>query len=245
MDYKKISLSAKDWIAAISIFLAADGILAFFYYRSLLVFLVLFLTFPFFFNLYKKNLIKKRNKQLIEEFSETLFSVSLNLKAGYSVENAFVEAYRDITLFYGKESIMAEEIVRIRKGLEINITLEELIEDLAVRSGEEDILLFSDVCKCAKRNGGNISEVLISTAEKIRDSICVSREIENYIQEKKLELRIMEVMPYFILLYLEITSSGYFNPLYEGIKGRIFMTTALILYISAVAIGEKIISIKA
>lgn len=244
MDYNNISLKMKDWAIAFVIFSGGCGIFAFFYYRSIIVFFIALLLFPVFIRFYKKLLIKRRKEKLVEEFSETLFSVSLNLKAGYSVENAFVEAYKDITLFYGEESLMAEEIIRIRKGLEINITLEDLIEDLAIRSKEEDIVLFSDVCKCAKRNGGNISEVLISTAEKIRDSICVSREITTFIQEKKLELRIMEVMPYCILLYLEIASSGYFDPLYEGIKGRIFMTAALMIYISAVVIGEKILDIK-
>lgn len=104
--------------------------------------------------------------------------------------------------------------------------------------------MFSDVVKSAKRNGGNITEVLSGTADRIRESICVDAEIETIISEKKLELRIMEGMPFLILMYLEVTSVGYFDVLYEGIRGRLFMTIALLLYIAAIILGNKIMKIK-
>ena len=139
---------------------------------------------------------------------------------------------------------MAEEILRIKRGLEINITLEELIDNLAKRSGAEEIEMFSDVCKSAKRNGGNIAEVLTDTAERIRESICVDAEIDNLMAEKKLEFRIMSVMPFVILIYINITSAGYFDVLYEGIFGRVFMTVALLIFAGALILGRKIMRIN-
>ncbi len=244
MDYLKYDLSKKEWAMAIGIY--ALGILAisYFFYRSWVVFLLLSPGFYLFFKYYKNMLIKKRKKKLVEEFSEVLFSVSVNIKAGYSVENAFLEAYKDIKLFYGENSLMADEIMRIKKGMEINITLEDLIEDLAKRSHEKDILLFSEVCKSAKRNGGNITEVLLNTAERIRGGINVDKEIDTLLSEKKLELRIMEIMPFFIMMYLEVTSVGYFNVLYQDYKGRILMTACLLGYMGAVYVGKRILDIE-
>ena len=193
---------------------------------------------------YRGSLKEKRNKKLLEEFSETLNSISINMRAGYSIENAFLEAHKDIKLFYGERSLMAGEILRIRRGLEINMTLEELVENLSKRSGAEEIEMFSDVLKSAKRNGGNISEVLTDTAGRIHESICVDAEIENLMAEKKLEFRIMAVMPFVILIYLNITSVGYFDVLYEGIFGRVFMTAALITFAAALMLGRKIMRIS-
>lgn len=244
MDYEKYVLSKKEWIKGGAVYLLCCACIGFFFYRSVVVAVALLVGFPLFVKIYRKKLIKERKKKLIDEFSETLYSVSINMKSGYSLENAFVEAYKDIKLFYKEDSLMAEEIMRIRKGLEINITLEELIEDLANRSNEEEIRMFSDVCKSAKRNGGNITEVLSYTADRIREGICVDKEIEILISEKRLELRIMEAVPFFLLLYLEITSKGYFDILYSGIKGRLFMTGCLLLYILAVVLGQKIVGIK-
>lgn len=244
MDYEKYVLSKTEWAESILLYVFGCGIVGFFFYRSYLVSLLILPGYPLFLKFFKKELIKKRKKRLIDEFSETLISVSINLKSGYSLENAFVEAYKDITMFYGKTSLMAEEIMRIRKGLEINITLEDLIEDLAERSDEEEIRMFGDVLKSAKRNGGNITEVLSFTADRIREGICVDKEIEVLISEKRLELRIMEAVPFLILIYLELTSVGYFDVLYEGIRGRLFMTICLLVYAAAVLLGHRITEIK-
>lgn len=244
MDYREYTLCFREKAAGLLVYIGICLIVAYFFYRSFYVFVALIPGIFFFFGFLRRMLCEKRKKKLKDEFSETLYSVSVNMRAGYSLENAFLEAYRDLKLFYGEKSLMAGEVMRIRKGLEINITLEELIEDLSYRSGVEEIKMFGDVVKSAKRNGGNITEVLSGTADRIRESICVDAEIETIISEKKLELRIMEGMPFLILMYLEVTSVGYFDVLYEGIRGRLFMTLALFLYIAAIILGNKIMKIR-
>lgn len=244
MDYEKYIFSKTEWIKAIAIYVSGCGCIGIFFYRSLAVSAALLVGFPLFVTNYKKTLKARRKKKLVDEFSETLYSVSVNMRSGHSLENSFIEAYKDIKMFYKEESLMAEEILRIRKGLEINITLEDLIEDLANRSNEEEIKMFSDVCKSAKRNGGSITEVLSYTADRIREGICVDKEIEVLISEKRLEFRIMEAVPFFLLVYLQLTSKGYFDILYSNLKGRLFMTTCLFVYILAVIIGRRITEIN-
>lgn len=244
MNYEEYPFSLQERVTELFLYLSGCFAIGYFFYRSYFVSALLIPGFFFFNRFYRLRLIGKRKRRLVEEFSETLYSVSVNMRSGYSLENAFVEAYKDIVMFYGKESLMAEEILRIRKGLEINITLEELIENLAKRSGSEEVIMFAEVCKIAKRNGGNITEVLSDTADKIRESICVDKEIEVLVSEKKLELRIMEAVPFFILVYLNVTSGGYFDVLYEGIRGRLFMTVCLFVYAAAVLLGHRIMKIK-
>ena len=244
MDYKIYKLSKTEYCKGTLIYACFCAVVAFFFYKSAIAAVFMVPGIAVFMKYYRNGLKEKRNKKLLEEFSETLGSVSVNLRAGYSIENAFLEAYKDIKLFYGEKSLMAEEIMRIRRGLEINMTLEELVENLAERSGAEEIEMFSDVLKSAKRNGGNIAEVLTDTAERIRESICVDAEIENLMAEKKLEFRIMTVMPFVILIYLSVTSAGYFDVLYEGIFGRVFMTAALTTFAAALMLGRKIMRIS-
>ena len=244
MDYRTYKLSKVEYLKAVLMYAGMSATIAYFFYRSMTVFALIAPGFIVFVRIYRNFLKEKQKKKLLEEFSETLNSISINMRAGYSIENAFLEAYKDIKLFYGEESLMAEEILRIRRGLEINITLEELVENLAGRSDAEEIEMFSDVLKSAKRNGGNITEVLTDTASRIRESICVDAEIETIMAEKKLELRIMEGMPFVILVYLNITSVEYFDVLYEGIFGRVFMTVALLIYATALMLGRKIMRIS-
>lgn len=244
MNYEKYKMCATEWIVSVGLFILGDGVISFFFYRSMIAFFVLLVAYPLFLMRFRKELIERRKKKLLDEFSEVLYSVSINMRSGYSLENAFVEARKDIELFYGEDSLMAEELKRIHRGLEINISLEELIDDLAKRSNDKEIALFSDVCKSAKRNGGNITEVLSNTADRIRSGIYVENEIYNILSEKKLELRIMEAVPFVLMAYLEVTSVGYFDPLYEGAAGRVFMTICFMLYLVAAFLGSKIMNIK-
>lgn len=244
MDYSDYILNNKEKIIGMLEYVFLCSVFAFFFYRSVIAFIV-FLPGVFYFRkIYIASLITKRKKKLSTEFSQTLYSVISGLKAGYSIENAFIEAKRDAELFFGSESLMVFEIQIIKSGLNMHMNLEDLIEDLGTRSGDEEILLFGDVFRCAKRNGGNITEVLSETADRIQERICIDREIDLLISEKLLELRIMEVVPFVILIYLDITSRGYFDILYEGLRGRLVMTICLMVYIVAAVVAEKIVRIK-
>ena len=244
MDYEKYRFSPAELARGLGIYIGLDAAVAYFFYRTWIVFLILLPLFPVFLKFYRESLKLSRKQKLAEEFSETLISVSTNIKAGYSLENAFPESLKDIKMFYGEKSLMVGEIQRIRKGLMVNKPLEELMEDLGKRSGVEEIILFADVLKVAKRNGGNITEVLSDTADRVREKICVDKEIKIIIAEKKLELRVMEGIPFFILLYLDFTSRGYFDVLYSGLEGRILMTGCLAVYIAAVLLAGRIVRIR-
>lgn len=244
MDYSKYSMTKREILIGIIEYLLVSALLAIFFYRSVWAFIILLPGIYGFFGVYRQHLIDKRKKRLTSEFSQTLYSVISGLKAGYSIENAFIEAGKDLNLFYGDKSLMALEIKNIKTGLSVNKNLEDMIDNLGSRSRDEDIMLFSDVFKCAKRNGGNITEVLSETADKIQERICIDEEINLLISEKRLELRIMEVIPFFILIYLDMTSRGYFDILYGNIRGIAVMTGCLIVYVAAILAAEKIVSIK-
>ncbi len=244
MNYIEYKPGIYEILTAAAIYAGLDAAVSYFFYRSFIAFFVLLPGFVLFYKRFLRIKQQERLRRLSEEFAETLYSVSNGMNAGYSMENAFLGAYRDLKLFYRDKSIMAGEILIIRKGLGVNMTLEDLIDDLAKRSGEENIAAFSDVLKCAKRYGGNVTEVLRTTAEGVREKIRVDKEIKLLITEKKLELRMMEVLPFFILMYLGITSVGYFDVLYEGLFGRIFMTACLFVYGFAVFMAEKLMRIR-
>ena len=119
----------------------------------------------------------KRRRKLEIEFREVILSVSSNLQAGYSVENAFQESYRDIVRVYGKESVMAGELRLIFRKLSNNIQLEDALANLADRSGVQDIRDFADIFQIAKRGGGGIGGVSAKTAARIGGKQEVRREM--------------------------------------------------------------------
>lgn len=244
MDYRIYHYKTHELVGDLLLAMVLSGIIAYFFYRSIAVFFCLMAGLPLFLRNRKKDRICRRKKKLAQEFTEMLECVSAGVAAGYSLENSFVEAYNDIVRFYGKESMMAGEIIRIRKGLSLNVTLEELMADLAKRSGLEDIRVFSEVFGIAKRNGGNVNDVLQNTAHVMKDKMSLENEIDVLIAEKKMEFGIMEVIPFLILMYIGTTSKGYFDILYGNVKGVVFMTICLAVYLGAVVIGSRIVNIN-
>lgn len=187
---------------------------------------------------------RKRKRRLEMEFREVILSVSSNLQAGYSVENAFQEAYRDIVLLCGKESVMAKELRLIFRKLSNNEQLESALTNLADRSGVQDIRDFADIFQIAKRGGGDMRGIIANTADIIGDKQEIRREIETVISEKKLEQQIMQYIPFFIVFYISLTTKGYFESLYHNLFGWILMTGSLVIYIVACRISDKILNIE-
>ncbi len=187
---------------------------------------------------------QKRRRRLEIQFRETILSVSSNLQAGYSVENAFQEACHDIALLYGKESVMAVEMRLILRKVNNNEQLERALTNLADRSGVQDIRDFADIFQIAKRGGGDMRGIITNTAEIISDKQEIRREIETVVSEKKLEQQIMRYMPFFIIFYISLTTKGYFESLYHNIFGWILMTGALVIYAAACRISDKILDIE-
>ena len=192
----------------------------------------------------RKSRDKKRRRVIGLQFRDAILSASAGMKAGSSVEHAFVDAGRDMALLHGASSRICEEIQIMAKGLANNLTLEELLWRMAERTDHDDIREFAEVFRIAKRSGGNMTQIINDTAKVISDRIEVEHQIVVITSAKRLEAHLMEVVPLFIILYIGITTPGFFAPLYHNIFGCIFMTVALVIYVFAYLTAERIIEIE-
>lgn len=218
----------------------AVGLLAYFFYRSLLAVVPLSAVGVLLFFRIAKEKGKKDREELAIQFRECILAVSTSLQAGYSAENAFMECRQDMALMYGEGGFMVREMDIIRRGLTINIPLEELLADMAERSGCDEIGQFAQIFSIAKRNGGNMAEIIRSSADQIGRQIRLKQELRTLLSGKRMELGIMKAMPLGILLYIELGNPGYFAPLYHNSMGIAVMTLCLAVYLGAYMLGERI-----
>jgi len=219
-------------------------IIGFLFYSSVLGIMLLSLYGLFYVRNKKKQLIEDRKWQLNLEFRDGLASVSAALSAGYSVENAFVQAVKDLKLMYAEDSLIVGEFEGIVYQIHMNRTVEDILKNLADRSCVEDIANFAEVFITAKRTGGDIIKIIRSTGNTIGDKIEVKREILTLITAKKFESNIMSLIPICIILYLRIFSPGFLDPLYHNLFGFIFMSILLVIYYVVYRLAQKIMSIE-
>ncbi len=244
MEYDTYHFSKKEIIILILKWIGISGVIAYFFYRSWIIFGIVLLCFPLFLKWQRKSATRKRKWELTLGFREAVVIVAGNLQAGNSVENAFRRTYGDLKSLYGENADITKEFLVIGRGLENNLILEKLLLDFGSRSEVEDIKDFADIFAVAKRTGGNLKEIIADTIEIISDKIEMKRSLRILISEKQFEQKIMSVIPFFILIYIGMTSPGYFDSLYHSTSGIGIMTACLAAYIVAIVWGMKITAIE-
>ncbi len=184
----------------------------------------------------------KADRRILEsQFEDAIKAVAVALKSGYSVENAFIQSGRDMGRQYGENSLIFKELESLRRGLVINISLEDMLNDLGSRSGCDPIRDFAGVFSISKRCGGNMVNTIEASTETISLMIETRQEIGAALSGRKMEQNVMKIMPFGILTYVGISSPGYFDPLYGNIMGIVLMTVLLAVYIAAYVIGDQIL----
>lgn len=243
-DYAECYFTIKEKILYFLEGIILIAMIGYFFYQSWIACLCLSPLLFLFLQEKKKELAKKRRQELSVQFKDLLLSVSANLKAGYSVENAFRESYRDIEMLYGRDSPICQEVRHITAGLENNVMLEKLLYGLGQRSHQTDIMQFADVFMIAKRSGGNMTDILAKTATVIEQKIETDKEIQLLISAKKMEQKIMNVVPFIIIFYVGTTSKGFFDVLYHNLIGIVIMTICLGFYGAAYLLSKRIVEIE-
>lgn len=194
---------------------------------------------------YRKKVQKEKEKwQLMVEFKEAMDSMISALVAGYSMENAIKEAYRDMRLLHSEDTPMMKELWEIQQKLSLQQPLDEVLLAFAGKSEVEDIISFAEIYATARKSGGNLVKVMKRTAQNISEKMEIQREIQTMIAGKKMESNCMVAIPLFIILYLQICSPGFLDPLYQSMFGRLFMTGALLLYLGAALWSRHIMKIE-
>lgn len=238
-DYNMYRFCKKDWMEFVILLLIKGILVSYLFYDSYFGMAVLFVFSYADYREIKNKKIKQQKRKLTVQFQSLMEAMTTSLNAGYSLESSFEEAKKDLLLIYEKSSLIIKELEVIITGLKMNIPLEKMLLDFGKRSSNEDINNFANVVCAAKKSGGNLIHIIQKTVNCISDKIIVEEEIETMIASKKLEEKIMMVMPYGILFYLRMTNSEYLMSLYHNPLGIILMTVFLLfIYLAGIWAGK-------
>lgn len=193
---------------------------------------------------YRRILMEKRRWQLTVQFKDATESLVSALVAGYSLENAVRQTEKDLRMMYDPDDIIMIEFSQMSHKMDLTVPAAELLRDLGVRSGVEDIRTFSEILMTARKTGGNLVRVMRRTSGNIAERIEMKREIETLIAGKKMESNCMTAIPLLIIVYLRIFSPGFLDPLYHNLLGICVMTGALAVFVAAFLWGQKLMGIR-
>lgn len=232
---------------ALKAFMQAVGItilVAFLFYRSVIALVTGIIIIPFWLKLKRKENQEKYERRMASEFKEYMLLIVAGLQAGYSLERALGQSESELRRLYHTNSVLINYVHVMNQRIAMNMQLEKAFAMFAQETGLEEAISLSEIISFAKRSGGDYGKHIRETALKIEDNISVKEEIQTITTEKRLELKVMCVMPLGILAYISLTSGSFIAPLYGNILGVGLMSVCLVVYGALIMLGRKIIDIK-
>ena len=159
-----------------------------------------------------------------------------SFKAGIIILPLVIPIYRQYSTKY-KDRAKAEFEHQYKEML-------VALKDFAERTDLESAHMFYNTFSIAQKSGGNMNNVIKRVIENIVLKESVKEEINVAINDKKLEQRIMTVIPLFLIGYISMASPGFLDIMYKSIMGNIVMTVCLIVYLLAYLWSEKIVKVS-
>lgn len=181
---------------------------------------------------------KKRMKQLNDQLPQALSLVANGLRAGFSFPQAMAVVSREM------ESPIADEFARVLRDNSFGKNMDEALEDLGKRTDDEDLDIFITTLLIHLQVGGDLSEILDTISETIRERVKLKGDIRTLISQSKMSAWVIGTMPValgFILFairpeYMLIMLNDPIGLVLLGIAGGMILLGAFVL--------TKIVKIK-
>ena len=194
-------------------------------------------TLPVFFRIYYpavfRRLSEKRRISLRNQFSGFSRILAELLLTGYSVENAMEKALGQQAAMEKTKSELTGVLEAMCRQLQVGVAPELLWEEFGRESEVGEIEEFAGAFSLAKQSGASVPGILNRVSGQLSERIRTENQIETMLAGKKLEQRIMILMPAAILLYVSATSPEMLRMMYETWVGRGMMTAFLGIYLFA------------
>ncbi len=243
-SYWQQDIRKMEYLLALAKGILLIGIISYLFYSTWICTILFSPYLIWYIKSWEKQLVKKKQYKFRLQFKEAIQSLSAALNVGYSVENAMRETIKDLKGIYKKDDIILREFSYMIRQLQMNVSVETVLQNFAQRTGDEDVQTFVTVFNMAKRSGGDTMEIIRNAVRQMGEKIDVEREITTLVSGKKLELKIMTMIPLGMVLYMKISFPEFLDVLYGNPAGVIIMSICLLVYLVAYEMGRRIVEIE-
>jgi tight adherence protein B len=186
------------------------------------------------------NQVAARTKKKFEaQLPDTLNLLATSLRAGYSllqaVEAVGEEAPEPTRREFGRA--MAE----IRLGRNMN----DALDDIATRLDSVDFEWTVMAIGIQREVGGNLAEVLQTTAETMVQRNRLRREMKALTAEGRISAIVLSLLPIGLFAFIYLTNPGYLEPLVTSTIGWVMMGGGLVFIGIGIFWMQKLVKVDA
>ena len=165
---------------------------------------------------------RRRLKRFAENLPDVLQLIAGSLRSGFSLPQAVDNTAKD------GEQPMAGELSRALAESRLGVDLEDALDRVAERMRSTDLTWTVMAVRIAREVGGNLAEVLLSTAETMRERSRIQRQVKVLSAEGRLSAYVLIGLPVGITLFMVAFRGSYIAPLVNDPIGWVMTTYGVV-----------------
>lgn len=181
---------------------------------------------------------QRRQAAFLEQLPETLQLMAGGLTAGYSLAQSVDAVVRE-----GSDPI-ASEFKHALVDARLGVPIEDALEAVAARTGSIDFSWVVMAIRIQRDVGGNLSEVLVTVANTLRDRARIRRQVKVLSAEGRLSGWILGALPPLFALYLLLVRPEYIRPLYTHVIGLVMLGAGALFMVVGALWMRKVVRIE-
>ena len=162
----------------------------------------------------------KRIKQIQEQLPDALALMSASVEGGQTFQRAIDMYRRDA------KPPLSAELDRVMAEVAVGSDLVVALENMAERSGVEDLKWAVEAVRIQQSTGGRLAPILHTLADFMRTRQEVRREVQTLSAEGRMSGYVLFAIPIFLVCALELKDPTYLQPMEHGVGLVVLIGTA-------------------
>ena len=189
-------------------------------------------------SLYVQFKAKRRMKQFTDQLGDAIAMMSNAIKSGFTFQQAMDIVAKEIN------GPISEEFVRALNEIQLGVTLEEALEGICQRVKDDDFEMVAMSVVIQRQVGGNLSQILDTVGETIRDRIKLRGEIKSLTAEGVISGWAIGLLPVIVAAMCSAMNEEYFKPLQESGLGDMLLIGCIVSEVIGMLVIRWIINVK-
>ena len=189
-------------------------------------------------SLYVQFKAKRRMKQFTNQLGDAIAMMSNAIKSGFTFQQAMDIVAKEI------KGPISDEFVRALNEIQLGVTLEEALEGICQRVKDDDFEMVAMSVVIQRQVGGNLSQILDTVGETIRDRIKLRGEIKSLTAEGVISGWTIALLPVIVGLFCNAVNPDYFKGMLDTDFGKYLGIACLVSEIVGGLVIRWIINVK-
>ena len=189
-------------------------------------------------SLYVQFKAKRRMKQFTNQLGDAIVMMSNAIKSGFTFQQAMDIVTKEI------KGPISEEFVRALNEIQLGVTLEEALEGICRRVKDDDFEMVAMSVVIQRQVGGNLSQILDTVGETIRDRIKLKGEIKALTAEGVISGWTIALLPIAVALISKAMNPSYFDAFVDNEIGKYILITSVVSEVVGLLVIRWILNVK-